>query len=795
MQEIPIASRLLLTLLLLGGALHALTLDLRRGLEKNRPFAVLHLRDEQPFLCTAFYDERGEPSLFECAFDRMPSTPLKPVESDFFTIRFKTADGKFLVRILPKKRSLLHPLPPPIHERPILPVRPPERSAHWIVLGYETEPPYLGPERAFDEGLAFPLDLNDSATPTVGALDIDGRPVFMQDNRDVEKFLAIKEAFRAGKYKKAYDLATDAMELYPNSIFASDFLRYRIKALMHLDMKENADEIIRLGKIFIKKYASDEYLPEVLLLLARIYSATGFVSDANYFFNRLIEEHKGTRYANLGLIYLGDQLYINGKSKEAMASYMEAYYNAKDLDVASLAAYKLALRYMDQGKTKKAVEFLRKIWKRNPDFLLKNKEDAHDIAKQLAARRVYDLAIAIDKALLKRLRKLDDLYETILFEIGEWYDEKGEVKQAIDWYERYLNEFAYGAYSDKAKKNLDALFVAGNDANATEALRKYETLMREYKGTAIADKALAAKAKLLVAQKRYDEALALKPLIEKIADAEAKKIAEEALKQAAKEAFEAAKGRHDCTKGVSLAENYGVGKESVAFLYGCYVDYARYDKALKLAKEGLKRAKNAEERALWSCRAGHALTRLGRYDEAKKALEDVRTLAKNPEKVCPSLPWDEVAVARGLGKYAETMEAIHRLAKTYGGDMRMAELYKAAADEAKKTGDTIQREWALKRLVALQNAKGSHPYSPWAEFELIRILKKQKRYAEALKVAEGLERLKLEGEKRARLLYEKGQLLRLLGKKAEAKRVFEECAKSPEGGAWKRLCREAATLE
>ena len=725
----------------------------------------------------------------------MPSTPLKPVESDFFTIRFKTNEGKFSVRILPKKRSLLQPLPPPVHERPVLPVQPPARSKHWIVLGFETEPPYLGKQKSFDDGLAFPLDFNASAIPTVGALDIDGRPVFMQDNRDVEKFLAIKEAFKAGKYKKAYDLATDAMESYPDSIFSSDFLRYRIKSLMHLDMKENADEIIRLGKIFIKKYASDEYLPEVLLLLARVYSATGFVSDANYFFNRLIEEHKGTRYANLGLIYLGDQLYINGKSKEAMASYMEAYYNAEDLDVASLAAYKLALRYLDQGKTKKAVEYLRKIWKKNPEFLLKNREDAHDIAKQLAARHVYDLAIAIDKALLERLKKLDDLYETVLFEIAEWYDEKGEVKQAIDGYERYLDEFAYGAYSDKAKKNLDALFVAGNDANATEALRKYETLMREYKGTAIADKALAAKVKLLVTQKRYEEALALKPVVEKIADAEAKRVAQDALKRAAKEAFEAAKGRHDCTKGVSLAENYGVGGESVEFLYGCYVDYAHYDKALKLAKEGLKGAKSVQDRALWSCRAGHVLTRMGRYDEAKKALEDVRTLAKNPEKLCPMLPWDEVTVAKGLGRYAEAMEAIHRLARKYGDDMRMAELYKAAAEEAEKAGDAIQREWALKRLVDLQNAKKSHPYSPWAEFELIRILKKQKRYADALKVAEGLEKLKLEGEKRARLLYEKGQLLLLLGKKAEAKKAFESCAKNPDGGAWKRLCREAATLE
>ncbi|WP_300365321.1 tetratricopeptide repeat protein [Hydrogenimonas sp.] len=765
-------------------------------MEKDSPFALLHLKDEKPFHCETFYGERGDPALFQCDFKQMPEATLNPTKSDFFELDFKTVEGVFRVRIVPKKRSIIHPLPPPIHEKPILQMQPKEFSNHWVVVGYEGDPPYLGKEKRYMDGLSFPLDLKNYAVPTVGAVDINGEPVFMKDNRDVEKFIALKEAFEAKKFKKAYEIASEALEIYPHSIFASDFLRYKIKALVQDNMKENADEIIKFGKIFIKRYASDEYLPEVLLLLARVYSATGFVSDANYFFNRLIHEHKGSKYANLGLIYLGDQLYINGKVKDATKNYLEAYYNAKDLDVASLAAYKLAVRYLDRGKTKKAVEYLKKIWEKNREFLLRDKGDAHAIAQQLAAHQSYGMAIDINKALLEKLRKLDEMYEEILFEIGEWYDEKGETKKAVAWYEKYLDQFAYGFFSEKARKNLDELFVVSSDVNATEALERYDTLMREYRKTPIADRALAAKAKLLVAEERYDEALSLTQDIETIADPKAKEMAEKALKDAATKAFESAIEKKDCKKAITMVETYGVNvpPEHDAFLFHCYDSYARYGKALDIATKRIK-SKSAEERAVWVCRAVHALVRMHDFEKAQDAVEELLSLSKAPWKSCPTLDWDEVRIYQGLGKYAKGMEKIRSMAKRYGGDMRMAEIYRMGYDMAKKAHDKLQQKWLLTRLVALQKNKKSYPYSPWAEFELIKRLKEEKAFDEAIKIAEGMKALNLKGDKGARWRYELALLYRSVGKKDVAKKSFKACAEMEKGGAWRRLCQEALSLE
>ena len=789
-------TRLVFFLPLLYVSLHALTIDLKRGIENNAPFAVLHIQDKKPFTCRVFYGERGEPTLYQCDFDQMPESGLKPVKSEFFKIDFKTATGRFSLRVVPRKRSFIQLLPPPVHERPIMPAKRSERSRHWIVVGYEEMPPYLGRAEKHDEGLAFPLDLKSYAIPTIGAVDINGEPVFMKDNRDIETFMAIKEAFKAKKYKKAYDLASEALELYPHSIFASDFLRYRIKALVQENMKENADEIIKLGKIYIKRYASDEYLPEVLLLLARVYSATGFISDANYFFNRLIHEHKDTKYANLGLIYLGDQLYINGKVKEATKLYLDAYYNARDLDVASLAAYKLGVRYLDRGRTKEAVKYLSKIWEKNREFLLKDKEDAHSIARQLAARQAYELAIEIDKALLKKLKKLDEMYEEVLFEIAEWYDEKGDIKEAIAWYRRYLDEFAYGTYSDKAKKNLDELFIVSHDTNSSEALARYETLIKEYKDTPIADKALAAKMKLLVAEKKYDEALLLGEAVESIADPKAKEMAKEALKEAAWEAFRKAVEEKECKRAITMVEKYGVTppEKYDVFLYECYVIYAEYQKALKIVERHLH-DRPVDERAEWLCRAANVHVLRESYKKALDAAEELRTLVKRPLKKCPSLQWYEVKALHALGRYAEEMKLIREMAKRYGTDMRLAEIYRMGYEAAKREQDELQRVWLLKRLIDLQNSKKSHPYSPWAEFELMRLLKAQKAYKEALKIAESMRELDLKGERAARWRYETALLYRLVGDDRRAVENFKACAQMRRGGAWKKLCEEALTLE
>ncbi len=757
----------------------------------------MHLSRKAPFDCKTYYNELNHPSLITCRFDEEPTLPLETVQSDFFDIDFDTEGESFVLKIRPKHEAAIYPLPPPAYAEPVMDAHLPSRSDHWIVIGYSGRiPPYFRKHEERRDKLSFPIDFSRYAYPALGPVDLDGEPVFIGQNRDVEKFIAVKEAFAKGRYKRAGDLAEDALESYPDSIFASDFERYRIKALFALGIKENADQIIKLGKVFIKKHASDENLPEVLLMLARVYSATGFTSDANYFFDRLIQEHSDTKYGTLALIYLGDQLYVNGDLKKAMASYKQALYRAKDLDVASLAAYKLAVRNLEKKNVDRAEKYLWKIWKKNPDFLLKDPGDAYRLAEQLANAGRYDLPIAIVTALLKRLNKLDDLYEKSVYALGRWYDKKGKIKEAIRWYERYLKEFGYGEYSDEAKEKLDALFVVDRDENATRAMQKYEALIEKYGDEEIGEKALVAKLKVLLSSGRYEEVLAAGPTVERLKNEQIREEGGKIVHEAASAIFKRAAKAKACDRVVMLADDYNltIPDRYDDLFYHCYVEFGRYDKAMSLVEKHVVE-KDRDVRARWLCRAIDLHMRKGDPYRAKEAADELEILVDRPEKVCPKYQWKKVRIYHATDDYGKEMALIATLSRRHPDDVKMLELYKLGIEDARKHHDAAQQTVLLQKLLTLQKKKRIHPYSPWAEFQLIKLYKSMKEYDKALKIAESMENLPLKGEKEARRHYELGQLYLLNGRRKEAHKAFNACISVKNGGLWKGLCEQALTIE
>ena len=766
-------------------------------MEGGTSYAILDIKENIPFHCYPHKVVEGHVNEYRCTLPLIPKDIFSEIKSDFFNIFYEVKKSNFTLKILPIKESKLFPLPSSIYENSIIEANFPKKSKHWIIVGYEKDLPFLGDREYFSEKLSFPIDWRDFALPSIGAVDLNGDPVFIKNNRDVERFIAIKEAFNAGKYSKAYDMAKEANEIHQKSIFKTDFLRYEIKSLAAMDMKENADRIIELGKQFIRRYTSDEYLPEVLLILARVHSALGFVSDANYFFDRLIHEHSGTKYANLGRIYLADQLYMGSKIKDAIKLYLEALYDAKDLEVASLAAYKLSIRYLDQGKIDKAVFYLKKLWEKNPEFLLRDVEDAHQIAQQLASRDSYELAIKINQALLSKVKKLNTIYEETLYEIAEWYNAKGKFKEALHWYQRYLKEFPFGRYSDKAKEKVDALFVDGNDVNVTEVLKKYDELIKAYAGNQIGEKALVAKLKVLFKLNRFNDMMKLRPDVDKIGDDKLKEEALRVLNRVIEFKFEEAVKSNSCKDAL-----YQIDKNSFnpsgkydEFLFSCYSEYAKYDNAIEIAKKHLKE-KNLKQRVLWLCRIVHLLRKKESVIESYKALKDLDTLLSiDKNLVCKTHDWDKAWILYEMEHYSEYIAWIKILLKKYPKEIKITEYLRKGVEIAKKSGDTIQQLWMLEKLIEFQNRIKVHPYSPWAEFEAIKLFKELKKPKKALKIAESLNGIKLDKKQKPRWLYQLGELYMQTGDSKKAKETFKECIKVNVKTPWKELCKDALSLE
>jgi len=802
-------------------------------MESSSAYAILDLKDNVPFKCYPHKVEDGRTEEYRCTFSFMLKALFKIVKSDFFNISYETTKKDFILKIEPLKESKLFSLPPILYEKSIIEKEPKKISKHWIIVGYEKSLPFLGDDKTFYDSLSFPIDWEKFVYLSVGAVDISGNPVFVEKNRDVEKFMEIKKAYKNRKYKDVLELVEISKELYPDSIFSVDFLRYKIKALAEIDIKENAEEIIKLSLDYIKKYPQDEKVPEILLYLARVYNSIGQVSDSDYFYNRLMQEYKGSKYANLGKIYLADQYFSTGRLKESMKLYKDALYSAKDLEVASLAAYKLVIRNLDIGKLKETVFYLKKLWKKNPNFILRDSEDAHKLAQDLANVKIYNYAIEINKGVLKNIQKLAEFYENTLYEIAKWSAKDNQIDSALQWYKRYLKEFPYGRYSDIAKVEIDSLFLKVGEKNSTIALNKYDEMVKKYRDSdkELSNKAFVSKLKLLFKLKRYDDIIKLKEKIDSTKDEQALKIYEDSvvakiedlyknkkyrdilkqkekikriknskcdriLKEAYKLVLKDIVESKKCDEIVLFVDRYKEFKDS-SFdedIFNCYMKFAKYKDALAIAKKYLN-TKDPKKRIKWLCDSVHIYKKEDMFALGYKALKDLDTLLGIYKKAsCKTYRFDKADILYGFGDYANFLIWIKEVYKKDPNNIKLSEYLKKSAELSEKNQNKIELIWSLKELISLQNRKNTHPYSPWAEFKLAKIYKSDKNLESAIKVYESLKNVKLSSSDKARWLYEYGELLLRDGKTADAKSKLSECVKIKKDSAWKKLCKSALDL-
>ena len=820
-------------MLLLSTTAQALTIDLKRGVEGGFVYVILDLKDEVVFECYSHEVKEGRTLEYRCLFPLALRRLFKLVRNDFFNISYEFTDKKFVLKVKPLKKSKMFPLPPIIHEKSKIDKKIKGKSKHWIIIGYEDRLPFIEEEKVFYDSLSFPIDWKKFACLSVGAVDISGNPVFMEKNRDIERFITIKKAFKNEKYDDVVELVDGAFRLYPNSVFSVDFLRYKIKALSKIDMRENADEIIKLGKSYLKNYPQDDGVAEVLLIMARVHNAIEFISDANYFYDRLIHEYKDSKYANLGKIYLADQFFSTGKIKEAMKLYDDALYNARDLEVASLAAYKLMVRNLDIGKLKSAIYYLEKLWKKNPNFILKDNEDAHKIAQDLAQKKEYHYAIEINKGILKNIKKLAEFYENTLYEIAKWSKEKEDIEDALTWYRRYMKEFPYGKYSDTAKVEIDSLFLKVGEKNATLALKKYDEMIKKYKDSdsELSQKAFVLKLQLMLKLKMYDGIIKLKDKIVKLENEEATKLYKDALVAKIESLYkdnryEDILKQKEVIKKIDSEKAYAVLKNSyleelkskikskkceeiVLFvkkhnefdssryddiIFNCYKQFSNYKDALKISKKYLN-VKDPKSRVRWLCDGVHIFAKLENFASGYKALKDLEALLQIYKNIeCKTYNYDKADILYGFNDYANFLIWIKELYKEDPGDIKLCEYLKKSAELSEKNQDSIELLWSLKELMNLQNKKGVHSYSPWVEFKLARIYKSSNKHKEAIEVYESLKDLKLSSSDKARWLYEYGELLLRGGKTAEANNKFKECVDIKDDSPWKRLCSDALSI-
>lgn len=735
-----------------------INVDYFQKLDIKNEIATMY--NDFPFLCS----KKNNTVL--CEFDKMPSTYVFKAKSAFFKFTPFFKNNKFYLKIECKNRCYLFSQDDNLYMNPLLTLTDKRVAKKWIIIS--SAEPYLSKKKP--KGLNFYF--KNSPKIFIGAVDENQNPIIVsKQSQDVMKYFEILKSFQKGM--DVSDEIDDFINRYPNSVFVPDVLYMKMVLLE----KNNAPEdLVEIGKKWIKKYAYDDKLPKVLLLMAKAYSQMGFLSDASYFFNRIITEYPGTKEADLAIIFLADQLYSTGDAKKAMRLYENVLFSTKDIDIASLAAARLAQRYMDSGNFKKAYEYYKKIYKANKKFLLKDKKKAFDLAKLLATHNMYSLAIDIGEDLIKKLKYTDDLYEPLLYYLAVWNYKVKNYKKSLFYIDMYLKKFPFGDYSDSLKALKDKVLfnLPGKDLNAQ--LKYIDKIIKEYKGSEIALKALVKKAKILKKLKKYSEILAMEDKLKAVPKNLFPK-KDEFLKKVKKEYALMLLNKNRCIDAVELIKKYHLilDKKYDDKIYECAIKAMDYGLASRICNKYLD---SPDDKVFikWMKRKIEALKGLGDYKNLVIAIDDLCGVYKN----CHKYRLYKFFALWNLGEYKKALEVAKSIKQK---DIKNTDVYIKIVKWALENKNYLLAATFAKKIIDLQNEYKVYPYSPFAEFVYAKYTKNKKEAVKVLK--ELLKRVK--GEDKARALF-------MLANLTNEKKYLDECLKVKDSKLWKGLCEDAKGL-
>ncbi|MEO1937212.1 MAG: flagellar protein [Sulfurimonas sp.] len=769
----------------------ALEISVESAKDDFQKYSILQLSDEKAFVCQSIKNDFGDVIEVVCAFDKKPTQEIPHLQNDFFSLNAFIKSETFFISIKPLYKLKLYAEIFDLTQDNTVFSAEVSYAKRWTIIGYREKLPIIKEEDKAEIAINFPFYLDKDKMPYVGSLDLKGNPVHIKKVEDVKDYLKIKKYFNKKLYAESLDLIDETLLTYPNTLFKSELLYYKIKAYAKL---KDYDNVIAYAKEYLREYSSDENIPEVLSLMAYAYAKVGQSSDADYFFDRLFSEHKGSVYAQWGYIYKGEMLESSGGTSKAIEYYKKALYETQNLQVAASAAYHLA-NILLATKPAQAAKYAMKIIKADPNYFMQNIQKSMDMMYAFAEAGKYKTAAAIADAMLKSMGPTYDEYEELLKNKAIWLAKTEDKKAAIAAINDYIKKFPDGDFITDVEALKDELFFDRDDLNATQKLQEYDKLIEEYAPDSIAQKALYEKAKLLLAEKMYAEVLALKDELEKL-DSDIYPGIEKIIQEAAKGMMLESLEKKKCKGVLTIAHDYNVTLSDSwdDGIYECAMKGGDFKLSKEIASKNLH-SKKLDERKKWLFRYVKIDYETGNYTELITAAQDLIKLIDNPKES----PYKEVyrylfdAYER-LGQKENMIDTMAKIEEIFGLDYKDLDRYAAMVALGSDLHDTNMIIKYGTKIMQIQKGSGAHPQSPFVEFALYDAYMKKDEYNKALEVIESLNSLKLTPTQRARQKYLLGMVLSKLWRDEEAKKAYEEAIKVDANSAWAKLAKTALEL-
>ncbi|MCW8895700.1 MAG: flagellar protein [Sulfurimonas sp.] len=770
----------------------ALEVSLQGAKENHQAYSTFHLKDKDKFLCQEIKNDFDIVEKIVCAFSKSPSKKLQKIQNNFFEITTQVNKKTFFLIIKPFEKIKLYPMIFDLTQDDTVFSSNVELSRHWMIVGYKDKIPYMKENTKTDVSINFPFTFSKDKFPYVGSLDIKGNPVHVERVGDVTEYIKIKQLYKDEKYDFCLELIDQIMYSYPNSLFTAELLFYKIK--VHSKLKDY-DNVIEVSKTYLSDYSADENVPEVLSLVAKAYFKTGLTTDADYFFDRLFSEHPDSLYTKWGYVYKGEMLISSGSSTNARALFEKAIKTTDNIDVAVEAAYRLAHNLLANVRTKEAAEYIQKIVKAKPEYFFETMDKSMGMMYDFIDNSDFITGSAIAQAILNEINTNYDEYEEMLRDIGIWLSKTPMKQESLTSLNMYLTNFAGGMYEEEVRIAKDSLFFDVSDANITTKLSNYDRLMQEYSGDSIGNKATYEKAKLLIENEQFVDALDLEDRLLTLDKQEYKDV-EQLITDAAIGTMKQALDQKECNSVLVISSKYKIdlSDEWDDGVYECAMKGADFTLAQKIADKNLK-SKDLQERKKWIYRAIKIDFATGNYSDVLGASKDLISLIQEDK----NSPYIDVYryifdTYKRLENSDKLIDAIVDIEKVYSQDYLDIDRYVAvmAVGSDKKDSNIVIKYG--EKVMNMQKASDSHAQSPFIEFTLYQAYIDKEDNNKALEVIKSLDTIELSNSDRARQKYLQGSVLDKLWRGDDAQIAYQEAINADKDSAWAKLAEGAKEI-
>lgn len=781
--------------------LFALDIYLNSAKEDNFPYAVLHIIDDKPIVCSTIHLPLDKKN-YICKFKKIVKNRINEKKLRLVNIDFIEKKDAFYIKVIPKFDSQMIAVNDILYNTKDVDIpKITKKSKHWTILIYKKYP--FGKKGDID-GINFPVTYDKYLRPIVGPVDLNGAPIAYAKSQDINYYLDIQDEFNNRDFIGVVKDVDRTLKQYPRSIFKSDLLLYKLKAIDESieknispisDQYTNKD-VAKLAKSWMREFPSNENIAEVLFILVKDYLRADSGTDVNYFLDILVTEHKDSPYTKRAILYYADSLYKKNNKNKAVKLYENVLYSAKDMDIASIAAIRLANSKINSGNAQEAKQYLLKVLKANKKYLLEDKDATARLAVKLASNGLQGIAARMNDLLLKHISAGEiDSKELLLKRAGDWYLASGNTAKAYARYIQYKKEYKDGIYIDEVNKALDRLFFKIKETNETKLAKYYDVLISKYNND-IKDKAIIAKAKLFLKHGKYQKIIDMKKMLLE-ADDKNSTIAKTLIKKSAIMLIDRSLKNKECEKAVQLIESNSIDYNKIKNsknLFKCFLITARYKKAGMLASYKIH-SKKLEEKFNWLENSVKVYAKMQKFDEIIALKDDIFSLSKLIKKQVSYSTYRALFDAYYYKKkYDKSLNVAKKINAYWPNNIKNIEIYYKVVSYANDTkNDFLLSEYA-KKILNTEKKYKIYTYSPKVDFLYIDSLKRLSKIKEAKKIAEDLIKESLGNKDKSRTLYELGELSYKLKEIKKAKKYFIKCSKIKTDNSWKELCKNSLML-